>query len=257
MQNITLITDWHKSDYYLGALKGTIISRCEASMNLVDINHHIEQYQYKEAAFVLRNSYHYYPKGTIHVNTINNQNTYPVPYIAVSFDDHFFVSPNSGTMNLITQGKNYKAVMITAEDFDAPTFPELHYISKAICHITQMHTIDGLGEPYTLREINYLRPQYVNNELIGTIIHIDGYGNIITNITEKTFNEVRQNRNFSILLKGKHEGLEKIYKGYEESINELIATFNSTSLLEIAQMNFPAYKSLGLRLGDRIKITFK
>jgi|SRR6056297_3059260 len=257
MQSITFITDWHKNDYYLGSLKGSIINHCEPVPRFVDITHQIEHYHYQEAAFILRNSYRHFPKGTIHINTVNNRNEHPVPYIAASFDDHFFISPDSGVINLLVRDKTHKVVMMEPGDHYVPTFPELSYISKGICHIHRTGSIKGLGTPYTLKETRYLRPQIESNQIIGVISHIDGFGNIITNITRKIFEEAGRNRKFSILLKGKPHGIEKISDGYNETVNELIAVFNSGDLLEIAHMNYPANKSLGLRTGDRIKITFK
>lgn len=257
LQTITFITDWQKSDFYLGALKGKIVSQCNMPMNFVDISHQIPHYQYKNAAFVLRNSFHYFPKGTIHVITVNDNNKNPIPYIATYYNNHFFISPDSGILNLLTKNTNYKAVKLVPANDHFPTFPELDYVSKSICHIMQNNTIDHLGEPYAFKEINYIRPTKTHDFLTGNIAHMDGYGNIITNISKKLFEEARRGRTFSILLKGKEHGIDRIHEGYEETTNEIIAVFNSASLLEIAHMNYPAYKSLGLLQGDLIKITFK
>ena len=256
MQSITFITDWKRSDYYLGALKGSIISTCNAQPAFVDISHRIALHQYQEAAFVLRNSYHHFPEESIHVITVNNRNETPVPYVAVKFHNHYFISPDSGVINLLVQNEAYEAVLITPPEDYQPTFPSLSYAPQAICHIVNNKSIQELGDSYKLKEIRYLRPQTESNQITGIITHIDSYGNIITNITQKLFEEARKNRNFSILLKGKPQGIEKLHDGYNENVNELIAVINSAGLLEIAHMNYPAFKSLGLRVGDRIKISF-
>ena len=256
-QSITFITDWQQGDYYLGALKGSIISHCNPVPRFVDISHKISQYQFQEAAFVMRNSYHFYPKGTIHINTVNNRSENPVPFVAAAFNNHFFISPDSGVLNLLVQDNPHEVVLMDVPENYLPTFPELSYISKGICYIIQNKGIKGLGEPYKLKETRYVRPQFEQNQIIGNISYIDGYGNIITNISQKKFNEAAKGREFSILLKGKPQGIERIHNGYNETVNELIAVFNSAGLLEIAHMNFPANKSLGLRTGDRIKISFK
>jgi S-adenosylmethionine hydrolase len=256
MQSITFITDWNKDDYYLGALKGSIISTCKKLPLFVDISHQIALHQYQEAAFVLRNSYHHFPEKSIHIITVNNRNENPVPYIAAKFNNHYFISPDSGVINLLVQNEAYEAVLMEVPKNYKPTFPSLSYAPKAICHIINNDSIQGLGEPFTLKEIRYLRPQTEPNQITGSITHIDSYGNIITNITQKLFEEARKNRNFSILLKGKSHGIEKLHNGYNENVNELIAVINSAGLLEIAHMNYPAFKSLGLQVGDRIKISF-
>lgn len=257
-QTITFITDWHISDYYLGALKGSIIKRCNQPLSFIDICHQIPQYQYKDAAFALQNSYHHFPKNTIHVVTINIKNTNPIPFIATHFNNHFFITPDSGIMDLITQNINYKAVLITPSETHHPTFPELDYIPEAIYQINNTNDIIDLGKPHKFRDIKHIRPTKDNNNTLGgIIISIDSYGNAITNITQKTFEQVSSGRAFTIMVKGKDRGLEKIHSGYEEASNELVAVFNSTKLLEIAHMNYPAYKSLGLLKGDLIKIVFK
>jgi len=256
MQSITFITDWKRSDYYLGALKGRIISTCGKLPLMVDISHQIGLNHYQEAAFVLRNSYHHFPENTIHIITVNNRNENPVPFVAVKFNNHYFISPDSGVLNLLVQNDDYESILMDVPEDYKPTFPSISYAPKAICHIIENNGIQGLGKAYQLKEIRYLRPQTESDQIIGNITHIDSYGNIITNITQKLFEEACKNRNFSILLKGKSHGIEKLHEGYNENVNELIAVINSAGLLEIAHMNYPAFKSLGLRVGDRIKISF-
>ena len=256
-QIVTFTTDWHSADYYLGALKGAIISKCNQALAFIDIAQGIQQYQYKDAAFALRNTYSHFPKNTIHVVTVNDKNINPIPYIVTQFDNHFFITPDSGIMDLMTQNENYQSVLLNPTSLHHPTFPELDYIPLAIRHIASKQNITELGTPHRLREIKYIRPTKDNNTLAGIIISIDGYGNAITNITKKLLEQASAGRSFSILIKGKDRGIEQIHDGYEETANELIAVFNNASLLEIAHMNYPANKSLGLLKGDLIKIIFK
>ena len=66
MAIITLITDWHEGDHYLSALKGKLIGLMP-ELQIVDISHQLPSFAYIKAAFILRNSYRSFPKGTVHI----------------------------------------------------------------------------------------------------------------------------------------------------------------------------------------------
>jgi len=72
MPIVTLISDWNEYDYYVGALKGKILSLLPEA-NIVDLNHRIQPFRLSQAAFVIRNSYFHFPKGTIHLICLNSE----------------------------------------------------------------------------------------------------------------------------------------------------------------------------------------
>ena len=101
MAIITLTTDWNKSDHYLGAVKGKILSK-DINTKIVDISHQVQPFNIMQAAFILRNCCFNFPKGTIHIVGVDSEPTPENQHIAVLVDGHYFISANNGVIGLIT-----------------------------------------------------------------------------------------------------------------------------------------------------------
>ena len=97
---ITICSDWNGRDYYLGALKGRLLSLCEGAQ-IVDMSHNIESYNIQQAAFIVKNAYHYYPEGSIHIITVNSETSSDQPYVVVYNNGHYFIGTDNGMFNLI------------------------------------------------------------------------------------------------------------------------------------------------------------
>lgn len=89
MAIITLTTDFGEKDYYAGALKGAIYSEL-GSVNLIDITHSVSPFNTYQAAYLLRNSYKHFPKGTVHLIGVDTERTLENTHIAMAFDGSLF-----------------------------------------------------------------------------------------------------------------------------------------------------------------------
>ncbi|MCK5822504.1 MAG: SAM-dependent chlorinase/fluorinase [Bacteroidales bacterium] len=256
MSIITLTTDWKANDFYVGAVKGAIISNCP-DVTIIDITHQIQTYNVAQAAFILRNSYNHYPKGTIHIIGINSENSKKYPYVVIKADGHYFIGAANGIFGLMFDEKPDIIVKINNEK-KLLTFPELSIFSKTACDLAKGKDILELGEKisYLSQQIPIM-PAVDENVITGSIIYIDSYENAITNISQDLFNKVGENKKFDILIKSTSNRISKINSTYDgTSIGELLAIFNSLNLLEIAINKGKVCELLDLNINTTIRIKF-
>lgn len=257
MAIITLTTDFGEKDHYVGAIKGGIYSELD-SVNIVDISHLVSPFNITEASYIIKNAYQSFPKGSIHIIGIDCELTPENRHIAVYLDGHYFICSDNGIMCLLTQEiKPERIVEIAIGQSPESSFPVLDIFVKVAAHIARGGTLEIIGKPIEgLREIIDLKP-VVNNDgsqIIGSVIYIDNYGNVVTNITRKFFNETGKGRKFEVFAR--NYKFRNIYNSYSDGINfsveksrreedgKKLAIFNSAGYLELA-----IYKSNPLTVG--------
>ena len=103
MPIITLTTDFGTKDYFLPVIKGAILSATPQAQ-LIDITHAITPYDIVEAAFIFQNCWHRFPKGTVHLISVNDYYSKDARYIAFEKEGHFFIGPDNGLFSLILLG---------------------------------------------------------------------------------------------------------------------------------------------------------
>jgi len=256
MPIVTLISDWNSSDYYIGAIKGRILSNCPTAI-IVDVNHQIASYNIAQAAFVIKNTYHNFPKGTIHLLSINSEAGKEKPHVLVKYDGHYFIGTDNGMFHLFTEGKTESIIEINTE-VNQTSFPELDVFAGIACNIIKEDDIFKLGkEKKSLLKQLPVLPAIEESLIIGKVIYIDSFYNVITNVSKDLFEQVRKNRNFNIYVQSKSNRIKKINKKYNEtSIGELLAIFNFSGYLEIAIRNGKAAQLFNLTTNSSVRIVF-
>ena len=256
MQLVTLISDWNSSDYYIGAIKGKILSNCPSAI-IVDVNHQIANYNIMQAAFVIKNTYNNFPKGTIHILSINSEPSADKPHVIMKYDGHFFIGTDNGMFHLFTEGDSDLIIEIEA-DLNSGSFPELDVFAALTCKVINDSDIQKLGkEKESLYKQLPVLPAIEESLIIGKVIYIDSFGNVISNVTKELFEQVRKKRRFDIFVQSKSNRISKINKKYNEtSMGELLAIFNSAGYLEIAIRNGKAAELFNLNTNSSIRIVF-
>ncbi|WP_298894965.1 SAM-dependent chlorinase/fluorinase [uncultured Psychroserpens sp.] len=275
MAIITLTTDFGEKDHFAGAIKGAIYSELP-NVRIVDISHSVAPFNVAEAAYIIQNAYSSFPKGTIHMIGIDSELNPENKHIAVKLDDHYFICANNGIMSMIcSEIAPQKIVEINIHDRVATSFPVLDVFVNVACHIARGGTLEVIGKLIdTIKPIKNLIP-FVNdekNQIIGNVIYIDNYGNVITNIKRQFFEGVQKTRAYEISARSYK--FKKIYDKYSDAINfeipedkrydagKGLVVFNSSGYLEIA-----VYKSdnatvgsasslMGLKVMDTVTINF-
>ncbi len=259
MSIITLTTDWNKNDYYVGAIKGNILKRCH-DISIIDISHDIQPFNIAQGAFVLRNSYHFFPANTIHIIGINNVDNADHDYLLVHAEQHYFIGVDNGVFSLIFNNIKPENILKlpNPKENKGVTFPSLSIFSEAACKIVEGESLASVGEQTDcFKERVPIRPIADESGITGNIIYIDSYKNVITNITEKFFTESLNKKSFEILVQSNHYRIKKISRHYSESpVGELVAVFNSLGLLEIAINCGNAADLLNLDINSKVRIRF-
>lgn len=253
---ITLTTDWGTKDHYLAAVKGSIATHIPDAM-VIDISHEIIPFDLNEASYILRNAWKNFPEGTIHIVGVNSEASIEHPHVIIKESGHYFIGSDNGIFSLIfdhTPTEIYELdIFQSSNKF---TFSTKDVFVQAAMHIMEEKPLGELGDE--LDELNNkmaFKPVTEENLIKGKVIYIDRYENIVTNISEKLFNELTKGKKFSLFLRaGKYE-LNKIHASYSDVVEgELVAIFGSDDLLEIAQNRGRAAGLLGIQIDDVIRI---
>ena len=255
---ITLTTDWHSSDYYIGAIKASILSRIP-SVSFVDISHNIESFSFQQAAFVLKNSYENFPNGTIHIIGVDSEPDKKGNIVIAVYKNQFFICNNNGCLGLIFDKKPEQAIIIdTGFAFEGSTFPELSIFTDLACYIIKSGKISELGEVVDdIKRFPEFGAQIEPNTINGEVIYVDSYSNLITNITKQMFEENVSDSKFEILLNSNSLKTDQVHLSYKEvDTGEIVCIFNSINLLEIAIREGKAAQLLNLNRKSQIRIKF-
>ncbi len=275
MAIITLTTDFGEKDHFSGATKGAIYNELD-DVKIVDISHSVTPFNVPEAAYIILNAYSSFPKGTIHIIGIDSEINKENKHIAVKLDDHYFVCANNGIMSMIcAEIAPEKIVEINIHDKIETSFPVLDVFVKVACHIARGGTLEVIGKVIEeIKPIKNIMP-FVNDDksqIIGNIIYIDNYGNIVTNIKKRFFESVQKGRAYEIsarnykftTINNKYSDIVNfdIEKSKRHDEGQKLVVFNSSNHLEIALYKGnsgsvgSAATLLGLGFRDTITVNF-
>ncbi len=247
MKIITLTTDFGEKDPFAGAVKGAIYSELE-TVQIVDITHSVSPFHLMEAAYIIQNAYKNFPLGSIHIIGVDSELTPETSHIAVKLDGHYFICANNGIISLLTKDiVPEEKVTINIHDRTQTNFTVLNVFVKTACHIARGGTLGVIGKPLDdIRQLTGITPviNTARNQISGNVIYIDNYGNVISNITKKIFEEVGKGRHFKLVARGVE--IRTIYNTYSHAINfdkekgkreeegKKLAIFNSGNYIELA-----------------------
>jgi S-adenosylmethionine hydrolase len=258
MAIITLTTDLGDKDIYQAALKGSIF-KLLPTVNIVDITHSVAAFNVQQAAFILKNSFYYFPEQTVHligIDTVYNSDT---KYLAVRYKNHFFVGSDNGIFSLMFDSDPDEIVELNImQDLKFLHFPLADIFVKAACHLAGGGKLNEIGLPLESMEKKMnLQPVVEKNMIKGVVIYIDSFQNVITNITKEFFNKVQQGRQFTLSFK-RNETINHLSWHYNEvPEGEKLCLFGISDHLEIAINKGNASGLLGLNLGDSVIINFE
>lgn len=276
MPIVTLTSDFGEKDHYVGAVKGAIYSELQ-DIKIVDISHSISPFHITEAAYIIQNAYRSFPPGTIHIIGIDSELNPENRHIAVFLDGHYFLCANNGIISLLaSEIKPEKIVEINIHDRVETNFPVLDVFVKVACHIARGGNLEVIGKAISeIKQITGIKPvlHSEGTQIMGNVIYIDNYGNVVINITKDLFDKVGKGREFRITARTAN--FSKVHSNYSDAINfeipaerreedgKKLALWNSSNYLELA-----IYKSnpktvgsasslFGLEYWDTVTINFQ
>ena len=257
MSVITLTTDFGTKDHFIGSVKGALHSEI-SNVNIVDISNEISPFNIIEGAYIIENSYKNFPEGSIHIIGVDSEKTPEKKHLVIKLDGHFFICADNGIMSLIANKiKPEKIIEINIHNSSTSSFTVLDVFVKVAAHIYRGGSIDLVGKKINqLKELYDINPilNEKNKEIIGNVLYIDNYENIVTNISKLVFEEFGKSRPF--IINARNFQFNSIVNSYSNSIKfdvkkelrkeegKKIALFNKANLLELA-----IYKSNALITG--------
>ncbi|HHW60214.1 MAG: SAM-dependent chlorinase/fluorinase [Bacteroidales bacterium] len=256
--NITLISDWGNNNPYLSIFMGELLKN-DILHNVIVISNDIAPNDFIDANYLFNATWHHFPNDTIHLITINSNISPDNGFLYINGFNHHFIAPNNGILYYYIHKYFNKLSIykITNDNIKYQSFYELDYFIFAISNIYQKKSLQQWTKIITDEKeiIPYLFPMpSINNGIvIGEVIHIDNFGNIITNITNDFFQINLMDHKWQMSIR--HYKIYKLSKGYID-VNEqnIFAFFNSQDLLELGIKGFNASELLGVKKGEKIYI---
>lgn len=256
MAIITFTSDFGTRDHYVAAVKAKIFN-FSPNIQVIDISHAIEQYNLAHGAFVLNAVFRDFPKGTVHIISVNSLSNLNDKFVAVKMEDHYFVGTDNGLLSLLTD-KTYSSVELIYDKSQPVTFPEKNIFAFAAVSLANGKNLYDLGPTMQINSLSKLinrRLKITKNGIEGNVIHVDSYGNLITNISKKQFEETCANRSFTILFGRENTSIiSKTYSTVDAGMYTIV--FNDLGLLEIAINNGNASALLNLKFDSKVSIEF-
>ncbi len=246
MSIITLITDFGNKDHFVAKIKGDIYRSFDKA-KIVDISNNVSPFNIMEAAYILENTYKSFPENSVHIIDVDSEKTIEKKHIVVCLDNHFFISDSSSKI-----------------------------FSEVACHLAKGGKPELIGKEITeIKSVKNLKP-FVNedqSQIVSSVIYIDNFGNVVTNLKRNIFEETRKGRSFEISVR--NYKFKKIYNKYTDIVNYNVplnqrndegkgmVVFNSSDFLQISiyrsnpQNVGTASSLMGLKIYDSVTISFK
>ncbi len=248
---ITLTTDFGTADPYVGIMKGVIL-RINPQVIIVDLCHEIAPQNIAQATFLLKTAFRFFPPQTIHVVVVDPGVGGKRRAIILRTGEAYFIAPDNGVLSgVLEESTDYQAFSISNPKFwlhpVSSTFHGRDIFAPVAAHLSRGVPLEQFGEPASdLVTLPLPRPEVKGDLIVGQVIHIDHFGNLITNIEEELLKG-----ELSLEIQGHRIG--KLSPCYEAG-EELLALIGSTGNLEIAVKNGSAAERLKARIGTPVRI---
>jgi S-adenosyl-L-methionine hydrolase (adenosine-forming) len=261
---ITLLTDFGTADYFVGAMKGAILSACP-SVRIIDISHEVPAHDIQSAAFTLLAAHASFPTGTIHLAVVDPGVGSARRGIIGKCAEQIFVGPDNGIFTYVFECEATAQVfqIQNEEFFRRPVSPTFHGrdifgpVAAAFANGVEAAKLGSeISDWVRLEPLAPVRRE--KGRIEGRIIHIDRFGNCITNFTNADVT-AEMKANGALLINGRRiNSLRKFFAEKETADNEgLFAIYGSAGFLEIAARNLSAAEILKAKVGQLVLFTEK
>lgn len=245
----------------MGVMKAVIL-KINPRVRIIDLCHRVRPQDILEAAFLLKGSFRYFPKGTVHLVVVDPGVGSKRKKILVKSRDYYFIAPDNGVLSpVLTDEPIQKIIEIINEKYFlkhfSSTFHGRDIFAPVAGYLSLGKNIEVFGKRLnSIKQLDLAIPRKAKDKLIGEVIYIDHFGNLITNIRKDQFRDFVANSSFKIHIAGKE--LRKLSRSYQEvEKNKPLAIFSSFGNLEISVREANARKFLSADKGTLIQIVKK
>ena len=264
MSVISIVSDFGTDDEYVGVMKAVMLS-INPLASIVDITHQIAPQDIHQAAYLIPSYYHFFPEGTVHIVVVDPGVGSQRSILALSHQKHFFIAPDNGVLTLLLNAEKSDTIIRVdnADYFLKPVSSTFHgrdIFAAVGAHLSCGTKLDAFGARIELKDTVGLRGLNCRisqtGELIGKIVSIDRFGNLITNIDSNSlaaFSQTTALKHLQIHIGAVTiSGLSRTYS--EAAPQAPLALFGSRNYLEIAVNGGNAADNLKARKGDPVRL---
>ncbi|PRB04839.1 hypothetical protein CQ046_06050 [Chryseobacterium sp. MYb7] len=274
MSIITLTSDFGNLDYRVAAVKGKILS-LNPEVNIIDITHDIQAFNLIQTSYIVRNAYKYFPKGSIHILSVDSFYHKSRKNIIYKADGSYFLAADNGLLSLIFFDIKPEAIYeltLNNRFDDVIDFTSTDIFVPAAVHLANGGLPEVIGRKIqSAKQLMFPRAVYNESEgmIIGEVTYIDNFGNIISNINKDFFENISKGYN-SFTIKFRNLSLSRVFSSHTEVVSDWeretefhgqsAAIFNDSQLLELSiykgSKKNGAKSLFGLNVGENIYIEF-
>ena len=256
---IALLSDFGSRDHYAGTMKGVILGICPDA-TLVDISHDVPPHDLPFAALELAAAFRFFPRGCVFLVVVDPGVGSTRRGLAADTGDYRFVAPDNGVLTGVFQQVPPKRVVeLTERRYARPTvsrtFEGRDRFAPAAAWLAKGIQLSALGRPVSdYRSIDIPVMRVGDNVIDGTVLRIDRFGNLVTNIDREAFDRLASSGEISIEVGGHQVG--RLVETFADiGADEVCALFGSTDHLELAANAASAMKRLGIDHGAPVRVT--
>lgn len=195
MPLLTLTTDFGTDDAYVAAMRG-VIATLAPEVRTVDVTHAVAPQDVMEAAWALRQAVPFFPPGTVHLAVVDPGVGTSRRGIACRIAGHTFVGPDNGLFSLLlgedALGPEAPEALVVLDRPEAwrtpdpsPTFHGRDVFAPVAARLaagTPLEAVGSAADPASLVRLHWVRPRADEEGVQGWVVHVDRFGNAITNI---------------------------------------------------------------------------
>ena len=258
---VTLLTDFGTADYFVGAMKGAVLA-ANPEARVFDITHEVAPYDVEAGAFTLRAAFETYPVGTVHVAVVDPGVGSERRGIAVEGGGHLFVGPDNGLFGHVYERvRTCRVFQLTNASYFrrevSPTFHGRDIFAPVAGALSRGVRAEELGPEVFdfVRLPSAAVERDADGKLVGAVIHVDRFGNLVTNITPVDLSEESIARGAHLVIGGREvRRFRGFFADEVEGAGEPFAVWGSAGLLEVALFRDSAARALGARRGDKVLV---
>lgn len=255
---VTLTTDFGTSDYYVAAMKAVMLS-LHPDLKLVDLSHDVKPQDLMAGAWLLKHSAYLFPEETVHLVVIDPGVGTDRRPIAIKHRGQIFVGPDNGLFSLVTDNEAFEGVELRNQQYwrtpnPSSTFHGRDIFAPVAAHIAAGVPLSEFGPAISgLDVFHWAMPSSDKNGIQGWVVHIDRFGNLITNIPADMVRQLGPSGDLRIYVGTQIiRGLVDTYGSVPAG--EAIALYGSTGNLEVAVNKGNAAEMLSVYQGAPVSI---
>lgn len=261
---IALLTDFGEEDFFVPSLKGVILG-VNPEAKIVDITHKVRSYDVFQAGFILFSCYRFFPSETIFLCIVDPGVGSSRSILLVKTKNHYFIAPDNGLLSFVLEAEQVKELReVTNTNFflsqPSKTFEGRDKMAPVAAWLSKGTRLASFGKKISqYQKFSLPRPEWKDGEIVGSVVYIDKFGNLITNIPYDLVNFFYEKmKPGKVILQVGQEEIDSFLETYNQGEKgKPFFLVDSLGFLEVSLREASAAEKLSLRPLDRVRIKIR